>query len=143
VPLILRLPQGSGALMRTQELIQPGDLHDLLLAQVIHETPSLLRDIVEGRDQPPRDIACAVAKGERAIRTPAWFLREVGTSGDEPKVELFAKSDDRWEVNEVASRAAEVVDNLKAALNAFEQAAREGRLPELSPLAEALSDQWR
>ena len=84
-----------------------------------------------------------MAKGERAIRTPAWFLREVSTSGDEQKVELFAKSDDRWEVNEVASRAAEVVDDLKAALNAFEQAAREGRLPELSPLAEALSDQWR
>ena len=143
VPLILRLPRGSGALMRTQEIIQPGDLHNLLLAQVVHETPSLLRDIAEGRDHPPRDIACAVAKGERAIRTPAWFLREVRKGDDEPKVELYAKSDDRWEVNEVARRAAEVVDDLQAALNAFEQAARVGGLAELSPLADALSDQWR
>ena len=143
VPLILRLPRGSGALMRTQELVQPGDLHDLLRAQVIPGSPSVLLDIAEGRDYPARDIACAVATGERAIRTPAWFLREVGTGGDEPKVELFAKSDDRWEVNEVASRATEVVADLTAALNTFEQAARAGRLAELSPLAEELSDQWR
>ena len=62
---------------------------------------------------------------------------------EDPRIELFAKSDDRWEVNEVASRAAEVAEELRAALNAFEQAAREGRLADLTPLVEALSDQWR
>ncbi|MBC7855842.1 MAG: sulfatase-like hydrolase/transferase, partial [Pirellulaceae bacterium] len=143
VPLILRLPGGGGALTRTQELIQPGDLHELLRAQLVPGSPSLLLDIAEGRDHPPRDIACAVAKGERAIRTPAWFLREVRKGDDEPRVELFAKSDDRWEVNEVASRAADVAEELKAALDTFEQAAREGRLDELAPLAETLSNQWR
>lgn len=143
VPLVIRLPRKCGALMRSQELVQPHDLHDLLLSQFVASTPSLLLNIAEGKDHPPRDIACAVAKGERAVRTPAWFLREVCAGGDEPRVELFAKPDDRWEVNEVASRAAEVVDDLKATLNGFEQAAREGRLAELSPLAEELSDQWR
>ena len=42
VPLIIRLPLGSGALTRTQELIQPGDLHDLLRAQLVPGNPSLL-----------------------------------------------------------------------------------------------------
>ena len=74
VPLIVRLPRGERRLMRTQELIQPSDLHDLLCAQFVAGSPSLLLDIAEGKDHPPRDIACAVAKGERAIRTPAWFL---------------------------------------------------------------------
>jgi hypothetical protein len=143
VPLIIRLPRGSGALIRTQELIQPSDLHDLLRAKFVVGNPSLLLDIAEGKDHLPRDIACAVAKGERAMRTPAWFLREICSGDDEPKVELFTKPDDRWEVNEVASRAAEVVDDLKAALNGFENAAREGGLAELSPLAEALVNQWR
>ncbi|MBC7853835.1 MAG: sulfatase-like hydrolase/transferase [Pirellulaceae bacterium] len=143
VPLILRLPQGRGALTRTQELIQPGDLHDLLCAQLVPGSPSLLMDIAERRDHLPRDIACAIATGERAIRTPAWFLREVRKGDDEPRVELFAKSDDRWEVNEVASRAAEVAEELKAALDTFEQAALHGRLDGLAPLAESLSNQWR
>jgi arylsulfatase A-like enzyme len=142
VPLIIRLPKRWDALMRSQELVQPHHLHDLLRAQFVANTPSLLLDIAEGKDHPLRGIACAVAKGERAIRTPAWFLREVCT-GDDAKVELFAKPDDRWEVNEVASRASEVVDDLKAALNAFENAAHEGRLAELAPLTEALADQWR
>lgn len=143
VPLIFRLPRGSGALMRTQELIQPGDLYDLLRAQFVPGSPSLLLEIAEGRDHPPRDIACAVATGERAIRTPAWFLREVRQGDDEPKIELFAKSDDRWEVNEVASRAADVAEELRASLDAFEHSARDGRLAELASLAETLSNQWR
>ena len=146
VPLFVRLPRGTGALMRTQELVQPADLHDLLLAQLVPSSPSILMDIVDGRDHRPREVACAVAKGERAIRTPAWFLREVQsefTGGSATKVSLFAKSDDRWEVNEVSTRAGEVTEELQAALRAFEQAARDGRLANLSPLAEHLCDQWR
>ncbi|MCE9528287.1 MAG: sulfatase-like hydrolase/transferase, partial [Planctomycetales bacterium] len=147
VPLLLRLPQGASALMRTQELIQPADLHDLVRAQYVPGSPSLLLDIVAGREHPPREVACAVAKGDRAIRTPAWFLRESRHDTDDaagpPEVQLFAKSDDRWEVNEISSRAGEVTEELIAALDAFEKAAREGQLLKLSPLAEHLCDQWR
>jgi len=142
VPLILRLPQEVARLMRTQEVIQPSDLHDLIRAQLVPGSPSMLMDIAEGRDHLPRDIACAVMKGERAIRTPAWFLREV-RYGDEATVELFAKPDDRWEVNEVANRAAAITEELRIALDAFQQTTREGKRAELAPLAEALSDQWR
>ena len=129
--------------MRTQELIQPSDLYDLLRGQFVEGSPSLLIDIALGRDHSPRDIACAVAKGERAIRTPAWFLREIRKDADEPRVELFAKSYDRWEVNEVASRAAEVTTDLRAALDAFELAARAGMLAGIAPLSDELSGQWR
>lgn len=143
VPLLIRLPGGKGRLARIQDLIQPSDLHDLLRAHFVPGSPSLLLDIAEGRDHPPSEIACAVAGSERAIRTPAWFLREVRKGDEEPKVELFAKSDDRWEVNEVSSRAAEVAEELQAALAAFEQATREGSLSKVLPLGEALTNQWR
>jgi hypothetical protein len=143
VPLLIRLPGGKGRLARIQDLIQPSDLHDLLRAHFAPGSPSLLLDITEGRDHAPREIVCSVASNERAIRTPAWFLREVRNGDEGPKVQLFAKSDDRWEVNEVSSRAADVAEELQAALAAFEQATREGRLSELLPLGESLTDQWR
>jgi hypothetical protein len=70
--------------------------------------------------------------GGRAIRTPAWFLR----AGGQP--ELFAKPDDRWEVNNVASLCAEVVECLSDALAQFEVALPTGRIADLAPLADVL-----
>jgi hypothetical protein len=143
IPLLVRLPEHRGALMRTQELVQPADLQALLLAQIVPGSASLLSDIVEGREHAPREIVCAVAEGEHAIRTPAWFLRESRNDAGEPSVQVYAKPDDRWEANEVSSRAAEVAEELQAALRAFEQAVTAGRLSELAPLAESLLNQWR
>lgn len=146
VPLLIRLPQAAGALLRTQEIAQPADLHDLLLSQFVPETSALLLAIAEGRDHLPREIACATASGERAIRTPAWFLREVqGISAEErePRISLYAKPDDRWEVNEISNRAGEVTEELLAAMHAFSQAAGTGTLADLLPQAELLCDQWR
>jgi len=143
VPLMIRLPEGRGALCRTPELVQPTDLHDLLRSCFDPGYPSLLGQISGCIDHPPREMACAVARGERAIRTPAWFLREVQGDESQPRIELYSKPDDRWEVNEVSNRAGEVNSELTDALNAFEQAAKEGKLQELSTVSEVLSDQWR
>lgn len=146
VPLIVRFPGGKGALARAQELVQPHDIFELLGGLFSPKQPSVLWDLAEGRVANTRDIACAIAPDERAIRTPAWFLREVrgaGLTGEHAAVELFAKPDDRWEVNEIASRAGEVTEQLLAALDEFEGAAREGRLAKLPPLSQALCDQWR
>jgi hypothetical protein len=144
VPLIVRLPEKRGALLRTQELIQPADLHDLLLSQMVPGTPSLLLDIAEVREHPAKEVAFAVAERERAIRTPAWYLREIRQAdGAEGTVELYAKSDDRWEVNEVSNRAGEVTEELRAVLQGFEQRAMAGNAGEMAPLSPVLSDQWR
>ena len=66
------------------------------------------------------DRLCLVAGAERAIRTPAWHFR----GGDEP--ELFAKPDDRWEVNNVATRCPDVVEGLQEALRQYEGAISAG-----------------
>jgi hypothetical protein len=76
---------------------------------------------------------CLAGRGsERAIRTPAWYLRSAAVP------ELFAKPDDRWEVNNVAVRCPEVVECLGDALTEFDQTVQHGRLADLPPLSAAL-----
>jgi hypothetical protein len=66
------------------------------------------------------------------------------SQGDEERrYELFAKPDDRWEANEIASRCGEVVEVLAAELDRFGDAAGKGQLAESAPLAELLCDTWR
>ena len=80
-----------------------------------------------------RDRLCIAGRGgDRAIRTPAWFLR----AGIPPQ--LFAKPDDRWEVNDVASLCPEVCECLLDALAQYEQTLTAGRIADLPPLSEIL-----
>lgn len=126
VPLLLRRGDGQGALAREQQLVQPADLGATLrdwfgLACPVRtgagqsvlplladdyaaplerpaEAPS--QDAVKavGDESPSRDILI-VGPDQRALRTRHWFWRGVNEQD-----ELFAKPDDRWEVNEVSRR---------------------------------------
>lgn len=150
VPLLLRLPGGAGALLRTQSLVQPLDLFAAVARSIQLEgaadLPALLLDLAEGREQSRREVACAMSDNQRAIRTPAWFLRESAgdaSSGLTPRWELFAKPDDRWEVNEVARRCADIPPMMVELMDAFEAAVGSGQLANLPPIAEVLRDVWR
>jgi hypothetical protein len=68
-----------------------------------------------------------------ALRTPAWHLLASG-AGDAPRVELYAKPGDRYEVNDVAIRAPEIVAGLGQQL----QRARSTATAELTGLDSAL-----
>jgi hypothetical protein len=139
VPLFARLPGGKGELLRTQEIVQPQSVF-ATIADDAHG-PNLWR-IAAGEPLPGAGTAVSIGPAQRSIRTPAWFLREV-QSADGPQRELFAKPDDRWETNEVASRCGEAAEQLAARLDEFESLARGGRLAEFPPLAELLEDVWR
>jgi hypothetical protein len=140
VPLLVRFPQRAGALLRTQAIVQPAAVYDTIAGGALD-----LSRLIAGESIAPADTAVAIHGHERSIRTPAWFLRESpgGEPGDPPRRELFAKPDDRFEVNEVASRCGEECELLAARLDEFEAAARAGTLAELPPLAELLADVWR
>ncbi len=145
VPLFIRFPGGEQALARSQRIVQPGDVFSLIAEgcgwRADGSTSKVLNELAgEGATSP--GLACALGRGQRAIRTPAWFLRESKRDGQR-QYELFAKPDDRWEANEVSSRCGEVVELLAGELDRFEAAAREGRLAESAPLAEILCDVWR
>jgi hypothetical protein len=102
-----------------------------------HAMPYALRDRLciagtQGDSPILGDAKNETAPGQRAIRTPAWFLRD----GHQP--ELYAKPDDRWEVNNVASRCREVVECLRDALGQYELAVSAGRSLDLPALGEVL-----
>lgn len=155
MPLIVRMPDRAAAGARTQALAQPADVGATLRDWFGAPFPrpglgadSLLR-IVDQTSQALRDHACILGKqGERAIRTQAWYLRHAAKteqSGADaalsqgPVDELYAKPDDRWEVNEVADRAPGIAASLADVLQAFENTATQGKLDKLPPLEESLS----
>jgi len=145
VPLLVQFPHGEHALTRSQQIIQPGEFFSFIAEacdwRAGDSASKILREIRgEAMDSP--SLACATGREQRAIRTPAWFLRESKQDG-EPRYELFAKPDDRWEANEVSSRCSDVVELLAAELDRFAAAARDGRLAESAPLAEVLNEMWR
>lgn len=121
VPCILRLPAQAQAAKRIQSLVQPSNLYATLLNWF--QQPDLLADqrttpqpLAPTNPQPsttdPRTASCkrAVAVGPEqwALRTPAWFLHKSATN----LPELFVKPDDRWEINDVANRCPDIVEQM-------------------------------
>lgn len=136
VPLLVQLPSRSQALTRSHRIIQPRHLFDLLSG----DSPKVLEHWMDPRA--PAQAAYAMGPAQRAIRTPAWFLRESQHDG-QSQYELFAKPDDRWEANEIASRCTDVVEMLASELDRFAAAAASGQFAQSPPLAELLCDTWR
>lgn len=137
IPLCVRFPKDEGALQRTQDLIQSADLFATIAdgagwtsAAEIH-SQSLLR-IVRGEETARRELLIAAHGPQQLIRTPAWQLR-IEKTDDEDRRELYAKPDDRWECNDVASRAPDIIVQL------LEQA----QTPAATDLPEALTSPWR
>jgi arylsulfatase A-like enzyme len=135
VPFLLRWPDARGAGVRTQALVEPADLWatlaDFFQVADLPASPSgrSLLPVVADESLVLRDRLCiAGTASEQAIRTPAWYLRST------PAPELYAKPDDRWEVNNVTDRCLEIAEAHLAALREFPQALREGKIGDLPAL---------
>jgi arylsulfatase A-like enzyme len=161
IPCFLWRGDGQGALLRQHALTQSPDIAATLLDWFGVPSPSMsnlgrsLLPLTDGNQlceqamEPwPRDRVISVvgATGstpqERAIRTPAWFLRqpqddEVKRPGEET-IELYRKPEDRWEVNELSRRCGHIVEQLTGVMDADEQALRNGQPVAAEPLAEEL-----
>jgi hypothetical protein len=145
VPWLLRLPGGLGASARSSSLVQPADLMPTLLdACGAPRQPGVYgasqMPLVRGETDRLRDLAVVRAPaGEQAVRTPAWYLCvRQAPLGLDAQSKLYVKPDDRWEINDVASRCPEVVDGLRRVLTEFEQAQQVGSGGPLPRLDEAL-----
>jgi hypothetical protein len=138
VPWMMRFPEAQAAGMRSQALIEPSDLWATLLdwwkiSPPPSPTAASLLPLVREESFVPRELlGIRGADTERAIRTPAWYLR----IAKEP--ELFAKPDDRWEVNDVSQRCREVCDSLQDTLTQYELTLPSGRIADLPPLDDVL-----
>jgi arylsulfatase A-like enzyme len=164
VPWMMRFPEEVETTMRSSALIEPSDLWATLLDWWDVEPPPFsptavsLLPVVREHATIARDRLCVLGShSDRAIRTPAWYLRECEPTTDLPDAsndasdegdadvalnagspELFAKPDDRWEVNNVATRCHAVVDDLRTVLAEYEQALPKDRVDSLPPLNEVL-----
>lgn len=139
VPLVIRMPGGMGAAARSQALVEPSDLWATLLdwwgKGPTPDSPtakSLLPVVRDEVDILRQRLGLRGEGHERAIRTPAWYLREAET------IELYTKPDDLWEANNVAQRCQEIVEALRQALDAYHQALAEGRAQDLPPLEDLI-----
>jgi len=139
VPLLIRFPDSIGAAARSHALVEPLDLPVTLLDwwRVPDDLPvsvgKSLMPLVREEKGAVRDRLCiAGVNAEWAIRTPAWYLR----NGNPP--ELFAKPDDRWEVNTVADRCHDVVDQLQEAFSQYRHFLQSSLTATLPPLNEIL-----
>jgi arylsulfatase A-like enzyme len=139
VPWLIRLPDKRGQLSRSCALTTHADLPSTLidavgenesLKNIGFDGVSVLRLISGGRVT-WRDAICSHSPTARAIRTPAWCLREdlvatnsnVDSSGESRERELYVRPDDRWEANDVAKLCPEVVEELKTRLSSGEASA--------------------
>jgi len=179
-PLMIRWPDRRSAATRSQALVEPADLWAGLLriggVTDLPDSPTAgdITSLIGSRPGQIHDRLCVVGPGgDRAIRTPAWYLRSgpaslaaggpaslaaggpaslaaggpaslaaggpasLAAGGTEP--ELFAKPDDRWEVNNVANRCREVVECLQDVLLQYEQTLQAGHISDLAPLSDILT----
>jgi len=130
IPWIVRFPDGQGASDRNSALVQPCDLGPTLAdwfgltaaAAPLMPGQSVL-PIARGEVDAIRDRALVATGRWRAIRTPAWFLCEETSTSDDvgpsspAKIQLYAKPDDRWELNDVADRCQTVIELLAPLLD--------------------------
>ncbi len=124
IPWILRFADRRGASDRSQALVQSRDFAPTVLSALgldvddARSTGGLsLLPLVVGEPVSRDRLIVVNDQGERAIRTPAWYLKTPAGAPPESRhagsaSELYAKPDDRWEVNDVANRCPEVVDLL-------------------------------
>lgn len=126
VPMFVRMPPHSGG-TRSHAFVQPADLAATLLDwwQLPWTTLRCAQSLARYVERP--EIAgCPVAvaaSGERiTVRTPAWL----GAFAPPDPPRLYAKPDDRFEMNEVSARGRDVVEQLTKWVASYREAAESG-----------------
>ena len=137
VPLVVREPNRASAGRRVAALTQSLDLLPTLLDLFgIAIPPEVhgrsLVPLLRGDDTPVRDYACSGLQVglaiEWALRTPeaAFLLPLQGEIEDAARPpQMYAKPEDRWEVNDVSQHHLELCDHFGQVLKAFAEAARQ------------------
>jgi len=139
IPLIVWFSGGLAAADRSQAIVHTSDLWrtaiDWFDIQPSSSSPGqTLLPVIRGDRETVRDRAVISGRDrERAIVTPAWYLRAAASA------ELYLRPDDRWEANDVADRCPQVVEGLLEVLSQDEQAIQNSQISSPQPLDPLLS----
>lgn len=123
LPLIMRLPEADHAGLRVPALTQPVDLFPTILGWFQQEIPenagfdlrAHFTEIVETR--PYAFSRWSLAKNEEvALRTQEWtYLKPIRQASEDARPRLpllYRYPEDRWEMNDLATRSIETVEEL-------------------------------
>ena len=130
LPLLLRLPEQNDdqRMLRTSALAQPNDLYatlaewfaisDVTPSENDRDGTSLFRFFADEETSIRERIDITGDSQICGVMQPDWFFR-IHAEQDEHResnyrVELFAKPDDRYEINEVADRCEDIVEDFLA-----------------------------
>ncbi len=137
MPLVIREPGGAGAGRRIKALTQPVDLLPTLLELFGQPVPAndhghSLVPFLRGEEAIIREYACAGLqvgmRVEWALRTPQWgfvlpLQGEVEDAARSPQ--LYAKPEDRWEVNDVSQHHLELTEYFRQLLHEWAAATQQ------------------
>ena len=111
VPLLIMTPQQQLVGLRSQ------GLHAVDCVGNLFERPATSSHCT-GMSLPSNSwpfVVCRALAGSTMIRSPAWLLVQ-----NKELAQLFVKPDDRWEVNDVASRCPEILSGLTELLKTLD-----------------------
>ncbi len=115
VPYMIRWPDVKYA-FRSQSLIQPSSLHDVLCEWFEVELTNTASFCTQVLPDPNAEAVVSILDHAQSIQTQCWkLIRTNGTR--ERRLSLFKKPDDRWEVNDVRDRCPQVTPGLEALLD--------------------------
>ncbi|MGL6194343.1 MAG: hypothetical protein ACRC2T_05925, partial [Thermoguttaceae bacterium] len=117
LPLMIRQPHCAAAMFRSDALVKTSDINVAIKSTLAGSDEKNLFCLINGEVEKLRDyIVIQAGNGLQAVVFPDWFLRTKETEteyvANNLQHELYAKPDDRWEVNEVADRCVEVIEEL-------------------------------
>lgn len=115
LPLLIRFPDKSAQTVRCSALTEPADLRHAMEQWFGNPMPTSLLDLATETCDALREELVIETDSASALVTPNWLLRCPRRDKNSTTIhscELYVKPDDRWEVNDVASRCAEIVQEL-------------------------------
>jgi arylsulfatase A-like enzyme len=145
VPLLIRTPASLRNPTRSQACVQPPGLFGILADWfgVPNDRLGTGATSLPANESSQRMFtrAVTVSSGRSSLRVPAWFLvtaagvtGATGVAPVEKPCQLFAKPDDRWDVNDVAALCPQIVAQMLDQLRDFERAAEQQQLHQLPDL---------
>jgi membrane-anchored protein YejM (alkaline phosphatase superfamily) len=104
LPLIIRLPDKTGATVRSPELVNTDDLAEFFISMTKKQNDKsmLMRLMLEDKIEQHKTLKIIGQNNEIALVTPSWFIKQ-----SEKQINVYVKPDDRWEINNVANRIKE------------------------------------
>lgn len=140
VPTLIHVPRDQAESYREHNLLQPADIFQVLCQwfDINSELPCRFSFLAGDRVASPADnYSYSLHDSSAVIRTPAWFCR----FNQPGEVELFAKPDDAWEINEVAALRPGIVEAMTSFHETLQQAYQSTPLAR-PPLPALLADHW-